>query len=143
MDTKSEQLRMPFGTACGRLRKLILFDLLQKHGKNYCYRCGREIETVDDLSIEHKIAWLHNDPDLFWDLDNVAFSHVKCNYGASRQNKRIGQIGTAWCYRCKQFLPTESFGPDESRWNGLRNCCKSCDVKRNQIYRKRNPDGGA
>ena len=70
---------MPFGTASNRLRKMILFSLLAKHNENVCFRCGKVIATVDDLSIEHKKAWLSVDSKLFWDIDNVAFSHLKCN----------------------------------------------------------------
>jgi len=127
---KNEFLGMPVGTANNRLRKMILFDLLCRYGENKCYRCGKEIDKVDNLSIDHKRAWLNVSKDLFWDLDNIAFSHTTCNFGASRHNKKIGEVGTAWCYRCKQFLPVELFGPDKQRWNGLRNICKSCDVRR-------------
>lgn len=81
---KDKFLGMPHGTAQGRLRKLILFDLLKRHGENICYRCSKSIETVEDLSIEHKKAWLGIDVKLFWDLSNIAFSHLKCNVGSGR-----------------------------------------------------------
>jgi len=81
---KSEQLGMPFGTANARLRKQILFHLLQKLGEDVCFQCGEKIESVDDLSIEHKKAWLDESVDLFWDLDNIAFSHLKCNISVRR-----------------------------------------------------------
>jgi hypothetical protein len=90
---KAEQLGMPFGTACGKLRKLIVFDLLKQLGKNVCYRCEQPIEDAVQLSIEHKVAWLHNDPNLFWDLDNIAFSHLTCNCKASkRTNKKYSNV---------------------------------------------------
>lgn len=54
---KSAFLGMPHGTASGRLRKIILFHLLQKHDENVCFRCSRRIETADELSIEHKQPW--------------------------------------------------------------------------------------
>lgn len=84
---KSEQLGMPFGTAGGKLRKSILFSLLKESGKNVCYQCGNPIESEDELSIEHKIPWLDSDnpKELFFSLDNIAFSHLKCNC-ASRRN---------------------------------------------------------
>ena len=76
---KAETLGMPHGTATSKLRKNILFSLLQKYKEDDCYRCGAIIETVDDLSIEHKEPWEGVSADLFWNLDNIAFSHVRCN----------------------------------------------------------------
>lgn len=35
--------------------------------------------SADDWSIEHIEPWIGVDPDLFWDLDNITFSHKKCN----------------------------------------------------------------
>ena len=86
MDKKSEQLGMPSGTAAGRLRKNILFSLLKRLNENFCYQCGGEIEFEDELSIEHKVTWLNSeDPkSLFFDLDNIAFSHLSCNSSAAR-----------------------------------------------------------
>ena len=86
---KLEQLGMPIGTASGRLKKNIIFNLLKRLGENFCFQCSAEIESVDELSIEHKIPYLDSqDPrDLFFNLDNIAFSHLKCNCGAARQTK--------------------------------------------------------
>jgi hypothetical protein len=97
---KSEQLGMPLGTACGRLRKLIMFDLLKQLGKDICYRCNRSIDTVDELSIEHKEPWLDVNPNLFWDLNNISFSHLSCNIAHGRR-KQPGPIshGTIWAYQ--------------------------------------------
>lgn len=76
---KSQFLGVPFGTACNKLRKNILFKLLQKLKENICFRCHLEIVTVGDLSIEHKEPWEGRSIALFWDLDNIAFSHLHCN----------------------------------------------------------------
>lgn len=88
---KAEQLGMPYGTACGRLRKLILFKLLRENGKDICYRCGKRIDTPEELSIEHKIDWLDSeDPvGIFFDLDNIAFSHLSCNSRAASRDKEF------------------------------------------------------
>jgi uncharacterized protein YdaU (DUF1376 family) len=37
------------------------------------------IETADELSIEHKLPWEGVSVKLFWSLDNIAFSHLRCN----------------------------------------------------------------
>ena len=84
---KSQQLGMPHGTASNRLRKRILFHLIQQLGQDVCFQCGEKIDNVDHLSIEHKIPWLDNDLALFWDLENIAFSHLSCNCGAGRRHK--------------------------------------------------------
>lgn len=74
-----QELGMAFTTACARLKKKILFDLIKKVNMDTCYRCGKLIEEAGDLGIDHKEPWLHIDSKLFWNLDNVCFSHVKCN----------------------------------------------------------------
>lgn len=83
---KQEQLGMPLGTASAKLRKSILFSLLKETGKNICFQCGRIIENEDELSIEHKIPYLDskNPKELFFDLNNIAFSHLSCNVKAAR-----------------------------------------------------------
>lgn len=88
---KADQLGMPYGTANARLRKSILFLLLKKLGENYCYQCGFEIETEDELSIEHKVPYLDSDDPvkMFFDLDNISFSHLLCNTKAARQTKTL------------------------------------------------------
>jgi hypothetical protein len=47
------------------------------------------MESEKELSIEHKIPWLDSeDPkDLFFNLNNIAFSHLTCNVKAARQTK--------------------------------------------------------
>ena len=91
---KDNQLGMAGGTASNRLRKMVLFDLLKRHSENICFRCESKIETPDDLSIEHKRPWLdsHDPIRLFFDLDNIAFSHLTCNIGARRTypQERVG-----------------------------------------------------
>lgn len=75
----AQQLGMSLGTATGRLRKLLLFRQLKKHNENICSRCGKSIELVEELSTEHTKPWEGRSAELFWDLDNVAFSHTRCN----------------------------------------------------------------
>lgn len=81
---KQQQLGMNPGTAQGRLVKDLLFKFVQLHHPN-CYRCG-EAMTRETFSIEHKTPWLDSeDPvGLFFDLDNIDFSHHSCNVKAAR-----------------------------------------------------------
>jgi len=78
---KAELLGEPFGTASHKLRKMILFRCIQKLGEDICFRCGEKIEKLENLSIEHKISWQKSDTpkELFYDLENISFSHLKCN----------------------------------------------------------------
>ena len=127
---KSEQLGMSFGKANGILRKHIMFNLVKQLDQNYCFKCGEEIETSDELSIEHKEPWFKRDTVLFWDLNNITFSHLRCNKPHIRRggvgNRIISPEGQSWCSRCKQHLPKEDFSPSKKRWNGVHHECKKC-----------------
>lgn len=81
---KSALLGMNFGTASNRLRKLIMFDMMGRLDEDTCFRCGTKISTPDELSIEHKLPWQKN-VELFWDLTNIAFSHLRCNVVAGER----------------------------------------------------------
>ena len=127
MGKKDEQLGMPFGTATGRLRKLVLFDLLQRFKLNVCIRCSKTIDNINDLSLEHIKPWLDsNDPtEAFFDLKNVAFSHTSCNYGFKRTPNK-GVI-------------TSKHG-STSRYNHQDCRCKECK-KANAIRREQQRQG--
>ena len=124
---KSEQLGMPHGTAAAMLRKAIMFNLLKRLNENYCFQCGEEIRSTNELSIEHKKAWLdsENPIALFYDLENIAFSHLKCNAGAAR-NVKAGQMtehGTLNRYRyhgCRCELCRAANASDSKRWKNKR-----------------------
>lgn len=83
---KHDKLGMPYGTANGRLKKNIMFDLVCKLRLNLCFHCKLEITSIAQFSIEHKTPWLNseNPVELFFDLNNIAFSHLVCNVEAAR-----------------------------------------------------------
>jgi len=56
---KDLQLGMAHGTAANRLRKKLLFKYVTMCGDNTCFRCGKSIDSIDNFSIDHKIAWLN------------------------------------------------------------------------------------
>jgi len=87
---KASVLGISHGTASNRLRKMVMFSLLVKLGENFCYQCGDKILTSAELSLEHKKPWLRaeNPVETFFDLDNVAFSHLSCNAGAAFSAKK-------------------------------------------------------
>lgn len=88
---RARQLGMSHGSACNKLRKQIMFRMMQKCGEDICFQCGEKIESVDTLSVEHKIPWMNsNDPvGLFFDTDNIAFSHLSCNCRAYNKDSAI------------------------------------------------------
>lgn len=108
-EKKANFLGMPYGTANARLRKSILFTLVKKLGEDICFQCKRRIEIEDELSIEHKKPWEGIDIELFWNLNNISFSHLSCNVAAKRKwNKgRRAPHGTttrynSWGCRCEE-----------------------------------------
>lgn len=132
---KDKALGMPHGTAAGRLKKSIMFDLLRRYGENFCFKCGAEIENEQALSIEHKIAWLYHEKpvEMFFDLNNIAFSHLKCNRPEKSPDhsvrRKVGPEGTAWCTSCQAFIDTKLFAKCPVRWNGYQHRCQPCTNK--------------
>jgi len=90
VDRRHAQLGLDPGTASYRLNKMLLFDYAIKAGHNVCYRCGEKIVELRQFSIEHKIPWLDsiNPAVLFFDLNNIAYSHLSCNSKAARKTNR-------------------------------------------------------
>jgi hypothetical protein len=90
--TKNAALGESYGAASNRLRKNVMFLLITLLKMDTCFQCGEKIESVDQLSVEHKQPWL-SAPDpkaAFFDLNNIAFSHLSCNAGAASHPKRGG-----------------------------------------------------
>jgi hypothetical protein len=138
-EKKANQLGMPLGTATHRLRKMIMLKLLRDSGQDVCFRCGKKIESESDLSIEHKVAWMDVDVNLFWDLDNIAFSHLSCNIAvASRKKKILSPDGMQWCIGCQENKPIDEFsiGQRENS-RGKRNVyCRKCNTEKKRKFRK-------
>lgn len=135
---KDDQLGMPLGTASNQLRKQILFHLLKKHNENICYKCRNEIKYAFELSIEHKKNWLHseNPVELFFDIENIAFSHLKCNKSENNKGgfyKRIKVAeGKSFCSKCRQEKNKNEFYVNRNRWNGVSGHCKKCVAESNK-----------
>jgi len=75
-------------TAQGKLVRDILWEMIRIAGMTSCHHCGKPMDR-NTFSIEHIEPWLDSeDPvGLFFDLDNISFSHQECNIKASRTNK--------------------------------------------------------
>lgn len=127
-NNKDKQLGCTFGGANHRLKKMIMFNMCQRLNEDNCFVCKEKILTVEEFSIEHKIPWLFNDTDLFWDLSNIAFSHRKCNrpHRTARSNKIERPDGFNWCSSCLRLLAEELFSKHKSKPKGLKDQCKDC-----------------
>lgn len=88
---KANVLGMPYGTANGKLKKNLMFNLVCKLNLNICFHCNTEINKVEEFSIEHKIPWLNSDKpvELFFNLENISFSHLKCNVDAGAKLPKL------------------------------------------------------
>ena len=93
---KQNQLGMNPSTASNRLVKDILFKLAVDAGHK-CFQCQGEL-TRESFSIEHKEPWLDSDDPiaLYFNLDNIAFSHHGCNVGARRKAEAL-------CGTCSKY----------------------------------------
>lgn len=93
MNKKQAQLGMNPSTASGKLVKDILFSFIKERP---CHRCGLEMSR-ETFSVEHIVPWLDSDNpiELFFDINNISFSHIKCNVSAARRNKIHNTRGDA------------------------------------------------
>jgi hypothetical protein len=132
---KEATLGMGFGKATQRLRKMILFSLVVRLKENHCFVCSKVIDKVEDLSIEHKLPWEGRSAELFWDLNNIAFSHLRCNrphaYGTNRK-RRENPEGKIWCAGHRDFLSVDNFHKKSSTPTGYQVNCKDCHYKTRQ-----------
>ena len=137
LQVKSDFLGIPYGTAGGRLRKLLLFKYVKKAGEINCWDCGEEILTPEEMSIQHKSPWLHASRNLFWDLDNIVFSHSKCNTPNRNRNAEKTHCPQGHPYSGSNLVFRKG------KW-GLKRACKACELKstrdRMRIRRKTSPE---
>lgn len=103
---KDELLGEPHGTAAGRLRKHLLFKYVTLAGHAICHRCSGPIETAEDLSVEHTTPWQSADDPraVFFDLDTIAFSHLRCNCDAGDRSRFVSaNTGKTHCLKGHPF----------------------------------------
>jgi hypothetical protein len=136
---KDRLLGIPHGTANGQLRKMLVFDMAKRLGLLDCYRCKEPILKIRDFSIEHKIPWQSSEEPkvAFFDLENIAFSHLSCNSGAGSGSGRtiIYPEGQKWCGICKSFKSLTEF-PACAKRDRSRNC-KECHSNLMAKWRER------
>lgn len=130
----SEELGMSAGKARAILLNAFVLHMAQKLGTDNCFRCRKPILSSADLSYDHKESWRGVDIALFWNVDNLALSHKKCNRVDRPRNGNYVP-GMAWCTGCQQSHPIEDFDSG-SRSNGLSHRCRE-SWEREEVIRKR------
>jgi hypothetical protein len=143
---RSIQLGMSISTAVYQLQRRILFSFAGKLGLTLCFQCGREIETLAEFSIEHKEPWMDVSPDLYWDLNNIAFSHNCCNSSKARvteARRRAGArnltkihksltapVGMVRCAGHRDYLLSGEFNSNKRNVTGYASYCNNCRSER-------------
>ncbi len=124
---------MPFGTAQNKLKKALLFSLVQELKRDVCFRCKKKIETIDDFSIEHKLGWqLANNPiEAFFKLSDVGYSHLPCNVKAGARENKFNKSKTH-CKYGHAFNSENTFIIKNTTWR----VCKKCRSRRVQESKK-------
>jgi len=147
---RKEIIGMSHASASRQLYRMILLKYLKKLGLNICFRCKKPIEDVETLSLDHKVDWMNheNAHALFWDINNIAFSHKKCNVRGIGDVVKNRPNGMEWCYGCKQYLSIEKFSANNSdkQRRSVHGYCKQCAHEYYKKYYnndKVNADGAA
>jgi HNH endonuclease len=131
---KNDFLGENFSTATARLKRNLMFQMAQRLGLDSCFRCHNSIQTAEEISVDHKEPWLYVSKELFWNLNNLAFSHKRCNTTDRKElnkanNTRQNPVGKNWCGRCKRFRLIKYFGIKRSSNDGLSSTCKPCRIR--------------
>ncbi len=119
-----KQLGMDLGTAQHRLRKKVMFSLVEASYGTKCFRCGQGL-TADDFTLDHRTAWRNssNASDKFWDLGNIEWSHSVCNTQASRSHNGLLEF-------CKNGHKLSGRNVRKNRNFVSRRECRACNLER-------------
>jgi hypothetical protein len=86
---------------------MLFFSLVKKLELDTCHRCNERITDYKQLSIDHIETWLNKSNDLFWDINNIAYSHLSCNSAKSASSTEnphpsyVSYSGGCRCDACK------------------------------------------
>ena len=126
---RKKLLGMAHGTARARLERMLLFSLSARLELDICFRCGKRIKTVAEMSVDHKQDWQTAvDPvKAFFDLSEIVFSHLDCNRNAAHKRRLPhgnakgrncdceGCISSRNAYNAKWMAAWRASGKDKSR----------------------------
>ncbi len=133
-DKDSALLGGSFHAASRKLKKLLLFRCLETLDMLVCFRCGVRITLAEELSVDHKIPWRSADDPVavFFDLGNIAFSHLNCNSRAASK-WHIGDTN-----RAKTHCPAgHEYTVENTRWSQNQRYCCECGRKASREWKRR------
>jgi len=115
----AELLEESYPAARNRLTRALLFQLVDR----ICYRCGEEILSIDDWSIDHKQSWRTGDrpKDLFYDTGNIAYSHLDCNRQDGADNNGKVMRAKTHCPRGHEYTEENTYW-----YQGKNRQCRQC-----------------
>jgi hypothetical protein len=114
---KTAFLGLSFGAANHRLHRAVMWSLIEQCGRTDCFRCGSPMDE-STYSVDHREPWLGESVALFWDMQNIEFSHLRCNVDARRRGgpttRKISPDiveteGHRWCISCRESKPLADF----------------------------------
>lgn len=91
------------------LMKILMFNYAKRLGLANCYRCKKELE-LSDFTIDHIEGWRNksNAKELFFDVDNIRFSHHSCNSANTSIEKKPKRHGhSLYTKGCRCDICTE------------------------------------
>ena len=98
---------------------MLFYSFVKKLSLDHCYRCDEKIENYKELSIDHKKPWENISNDLFWDISNIAYSHLSCNSAksaSSTNNPHPSYISYSTGCRCKACKACKKIYTRYWRW---------------------------
>lgn len=123
-DKKKKQLGMNPSTASGRLVKDLLWSFIQRTSQDKCCKCFEPMSR-ETFSIEHLTPWMDSDDplSLYFDIDNIGFSHLRCNIIDARREKAPHGVESTYnkgcrCDECKSARSERSkreYNPEKRR----------------------------
>ena len=83
------QLGMEMKSASTKLMRDLLWQYIENSGETLCHACGEPL-CRETFTVEHIEKWLDSeDPaGLYFDLNNISFSHQRCNTPRIRPQHR-------------------------------------------------------
>lgn len=143
---KNAILGMSAGKARNILVKRVLLSLAEALGRDICFRCRQPIGDASLLSLDHVVDWLEVGPSAYFDVNNIAFSHLSCNCAAGNGNRVRGKLarerrfdtdGGRRCDSCRRYRDIDHFGRESRSPDGIARTCKHCKTLKNAQHRAR------